>query len=357
MRFDGSPTGRGRAASAPVTDGSGASRRTGWLPFAAVRPDYELIQVNGRRLELTGCSQRVSPVGSICAVTYRAELRPTTREVLSHLVTPHAGVVSRSRIIGGASIDEYEAAGSGDAAWSMESATAAAAQLLGEQVHETGTGAVIDALRDDTLGLRIAEVITAVDGNPVRTASELRAELAGRHRAELTVSADGVSGGRDSRRVTLTRHADGAWGVRVVTAERRLSHGIAARFDLPGDLRGPSLGLSCALSIVDAFTGGRMAAAGTVVATGTVDLAGRVGAVGAIEYKARAAAAHADVRRFMLPAESIADVEAARRVLGGRVEVVAVTTLAEAVEILCGPGWRSVKTINRSADRRMGTVL
>jgi PDZ domain-containing protein len=327
------------------------SRRRGRLPVAAVRPDYELIQMNGARLQTPGF-ERPEPVGAVCAVSYRAELRPSTRELLSHLIDPQAAVVARSRLTGGRPVDEFEAAGLDESMWSLESATAAAATLLGEPVRELGRGAAVEALREDTVGLDCGDVIIAVNGRTVETAVTLRAALAGLDSAELTVlRGEEADQPGTLAKVAVARHPDGAWGIRVVTADRVLRHGIDAQFSLPDDLRGPSLGLACALSVVDAFTGGRMAAGGAVVATGTVDMAGRVGGVGAIEFKARAVRAHSHVRRFVIPAESGADVDDARRVLGGRAEVVAVATLAEAVEVLCGFSWRGRKTTLRSPDR------
>jgi PDZ domain-containing secreted protein len=351
MRFDA-----GQASwnlPAPLrTPAPSRQRRQGRLPVAAVRPDYELIAMNGSRLETPG-HERPAPAGSVCAVSYRAELRPSAWEVLSHLVDPHASVIARSRLTGGRPVDDFEAAGLDDSNWSLESATAAAAVVLGEPVREVGRGAVVEALREDTVSLRCADVIIAVNSQAVTTAVQLRAALAGLDTAQLTVLR-GCVGDQPGTllKTAVSRHSDGAWGIRVVTAGRVLRHGIDARFSLPEDLRGPSLGLACALSVVDAFTGGRIASGGTVVATGTVDLTGRIGAVGAIEFKARAVRAHPHVRRFLVPAESRADVEDARRVLAGRAEVVAVATLAEAVELLCGFSWRGKKNTRRSPDRQ-----
>lgn len=349
MRFEGDGGSWNHAAVPPVP---APRRRRGWLPLAAVRPDYDLIPLNGRRL-LTEGLHRVTPSGTICAVAYRAELRPSSKEVVTHLLDRDAAVLSRTRITGGLSVDEYEAAGERLSAWSMDSAVAAAASVLGRHVQESGSGAAVEAVRQDTLAVRAGDVIVAVDDRAVSTATEVRSALAGRNEVQLSILRDEAG---TPETVRLLRHDDGAWGMRVITAARVLQHGIAARFDLPEDLRGPSLGLACALSIIDAYTGGRLAGSGTVVATGTVDLAGRVGGVGAIEYKARAVRAHEHVRRFVVPAESAADVEDARRVLGGRVEVVAVTTLAEAVDLLGGLAWRSRRVGGRSADRGPSTV-
>jgi PDZ domain-containing protein len=354
MRFDGGPN---AWSATPVPPAVTPRRRSGWLPLAAVRPDYELIPMNGIRLDLNG-RQPATPAADICAVSYRAELRPSSKEVLSHLFTRHASVMARTRITGGRSVEDFEAAGAEEATWSLDSATAAAAALLGYQVRESGGGALVDAIRYDTVGVNIRDIVVAVNGQPVSTATGLRSALAGRKEVQLALLRTLPNGRPDApHTVRLARHPDGTWGLRVVTAARRLQHDLTAHFDLPEDLRGPSLGLACALSIVDAHSGGMLAAGGTVVATGTVDLAGRVGAVGAIEYKARAVRAHPHVRRFVVPAESAADVDDARRVLGGKVEVVAVTTLAEAVEVLHGPVRRSGKLVHRSADRWTGAAM
>jgi len=356
MRLDGGSN--AWSSHAPVSPPVLARReRSGRLPLAAVRPDYELIPVNGGRLTLNGRAAPAS-AGDICAVSYRAELRPSYREVLSHLFTRHASVVLRARITGGRSVDDYEAVGLEHTAWALDSATAAAAGLLGHQVREVGGGALVDAVRGDTVGVAEGDIVVAVDGRPVATAIELRSALAGQNAVELGLLRTLPDGHPDAPRTArLARHPDGTWGIRVVTAERRLEHGLRAEFDLPDDLRGPSLGLACALSIIDAGTGGSLATGGTVVATGTVDLAGRVGGVGAIDYKAWAVRSHPHVRRFLVPAEVPADVEDARRVLGGRVEVVAVTTLAEAVKVLHRPSRRSGNPIHRSADRWTGAAM
>lgn len=351
MRFEGgAPSGSPVSVLRSTPAASPRRARRGWLPFAAVRPDYDLIPLNGRRLVTEGLT-RMTPLGSICSVAFRAELRPSSREVVQHIFDRDASVMTRGRLTGGLSAHDYEQAGDEIAAWSMDSAIAAAATLLGRHVQESGSGAMVEAVRRDAGPIEADDVIVAVDGHPVRTATDVRAALAGRDVVRMTLVRDG-----SERSETISRLADGQWGIRVVTASRVLQHGIAARFDLPDDVRGPSLGLACALSIIDAYSGGRLAGSGTIVATGTVDLAGRVGGVGAIEYKARAVRAHPHVRRFVVPAEFPEDVEDARRVLGGRVEVVAVTTLSEAVDLLAGPSWRSRKAGLRSADRRPGTV-
>jgi PDZ domain-containing secreted protein len=312
------------------------ARRTSGLRVAAVRPDWDLLALNGSLLHTPG-HQRSQPAGSIAGVSCRAELRPSAREVLSHLVDRNGSLVSLSRLTGGRSVEDFEAAGENDAAWSMDSAIGAAASFLGRPVQEIGFGAVVESVREGTAALLCADIITAVDGEGIGTALALQAALFGRWSARLTVERP-VSGDRETRTITVpvSCHPDGTWGIRVVTAGRVVEHSLIAGFNLPDDLRGPSLGLACALSVIDAFTGGQLGADGDVVATGTVDLAGRVGGVGAMVFKARAVRAHSQIRRFLVPADPMSDVDDARRIVAGRAEVVAVSTLAEAVQVLGG---------------------
>jgi PDZ domain-containing protein len=255
--------------------------------------------------------------------------------VLVHLLDLRSKVLPRRRITQGMPVEEFEAAGSVQTAHSLESAIAAAARHLGGAVVETGGGARLIDVRPDTGGVQSGDLVVGVDGTAINTARELEAALAERNTAAVDVLADPFpAAGLAQRTVTLARHDDGKWGLRAVTSARAVRHECRAEFDLPADVRGPSLGLACALAVVDAYTDGRLAAGGHVVATGTVDLTGRVGSVGGIEHKARAAAAHPQVRRFLLPAEVDEDVRVARRVLDGRAEVVPVSTLADAVAAL-----------------------
>jgi PDZ domain-containing secreted protein len=304
------------------------------LRLAVVRPDWELLPLNGTRLSTPGHA-RPDVAAPISAVSFRAELRPTTQEVLQHLLDPAGSVVARSRLTAGHSPDEFEAEGAEHSNWSMASAVAAAARFLGRPIHESGCGALVQAVRDDVAGLFCGDIVTAVDGRPVDTAASLRAALLDRYVASLTVTREVATGaGPRVHDVRIPRRLDATWGIRVATAGRVLRHGIDAQFRLPDDLRGPSLGLACALSVVDAFTDGQLAAGGPIVATGTVDLDGHVGAVGAIEFKARSVRAQSDVSRFLVPADPSCDVRAATRILAGNTQVVAVSTLAEAVQLL-----------------------
>lgn len=97
---------------------------------------------------------------------------------------------------------------------------------------------------------------------------------------------------------------------------------------------GPSAGLALSLSILDVLTDGELTGGIEVATTGTIDVLGNVGPIGGVEQKAHAVR-RAGIDLFLVPE---ADFEAAVSAAGDDLEVVAVATFAEAVEVLAERG-------------------
>lgn len=112
---------------------------------------------------------------------------------------------------------------------------------------------------------------------------------------------------------------------------------VALPFDVEidtGQIGGPSAGLAFTLVLIDELTPGSLTGAVPVAVTGTIELDGSVGMVGGIAQKA-AAAARAGARVLLVPAaQSEADLDAARLAGGPDLEVIAVASLDEALEVL-----------------------
>ena len=95
------------------------------------------------------------------------------------------------------------------------------------------------------------------------------------------------------------------------------------------NIGGPSAGLAFALTIADALTKEDLTRGHRVAVTGTIDLNGNVGLVGGVEFKVRAAEREgADI--FLVPKDEVAQASS----VGGDVEVIGVSTLAEAIAAL-----------------------
>jgi PDZ domain-containing protein len=93
---------------------------------------------------------------------------------------------------------------------------------------------------------------------------------------------------------------------------------------------GPSAGLAFTLAVLDVLTPGELTGGHRVAVTGTMALDGTVGPVGGGLQKA-VAVRNAGYDAFLVPSDELEEVEA---VIGDDLRVIAVDTLAEALEAL-----------------------
>lgn len=214
-------------------------------------------------------------------------------------------------------------------------ATAVALDRLGYEVGIIGEGVAVRRV-DDGPALAILEpsdVITAVDGEPVKVVEDLLAALGRRSpgdRVRLQVDRQGTV-------IELSAVLDppAAAGGRP-----RLGIEVATyklRFDLPVDVEieseaiaGPSGGLMFTLGIMDALNAEDLTHGKEIAGTGEIRLDGSVGAIGGVHQKVLAArAAGADV--VLVPDENLAEAQSAAH---DEIEVVAVSNIDEALDFL-----------------------
>ncbi|HET7127761.1 MAG TPA: PDZ domain-containing protein [Gaiellaceae bacterium] len=216
---------------------------------------------------------------------------------------------------------------------SQQVAAAVALRAAGKKVVTTPIGAKIDAIveRSPSVGkLEADDIITAVDGAPVKTRDDLINAMA-RHAPGETVS-------------FTIRRANGSRVVRIRTAREpktgRAIVGIvpetAVDIHLPidvrinaGDVGGPSAGLAFALDILEEL--GRNVVHGhKIAATGEILPDGSVGPIGGIKQKTIGARdAHVDA--FLVPAGDNA--RDARRYAHG-LRIIAVKSFPQALRAL-----------------------
>ena len=99
-----------------------------------------------------------------------------------------------------------------------------------------------------------------------------------------------------------------------------------------GGVAGPSAGLVIALAVADLASPDDLAAGRRVAVTGTIEPGGAIGEVGGMDEKVAAAVA-ADADLLLVPPGVAAE---ATDLAEGRVPVVGVSTLAEAIDVLAG---------------------
>lgn len=213
---------------------------------------------------------------------------------------------------------------------SQHEATAAALQELG---YDTGAEVeVVSIVEGSAADGRIEEgdIITAVDGEVVTSAADLRATVqeSEGQAIELTVLRDG-----EELPITLRPRLE------EVDDEETWLIGISftTEYDFPIDVTiqidsvgGPSAGMMFALGIIDELTPGELTGGENIAGTGTIDATGAVGAIGGIRqklYGARDAGAN-----FFLAPEANCD-EVVGHVPDG-LQVVRTATLEESLDAL-----------------------
>lgn len=108
---------------------------------------------------------------------------------------------------------------------------------------------------------------------------------------------------------------------------------------LPGDVRGPSASLAGALASADQALGGAISTGRVIAVTGAVEPGGYVAPIAGLEQKIQAAL---DAEADLLVVPELENLRTAEELLGGRIPVVGVASVADAIETLspgtCGGG-------------------
>lgn len=196
----------------------------------------------------------------------------------------------------------------------------------GAQVSEVQAGSPSEGV------LRKADILVAVNGEPVTTAQEatsaIRAYPSGTPINAEVVASDGT---KRTETITTGRREDGTsfLGLLISTKDPRVDSPFLVQIqDTP--FGGPSAGLAFTLSLLDNLTPGELTGGKTVAATGTIESDGRVGPVGGVEQKTHTIN-DSDAKLFLVPSMEF---EEAERIADDDVKVVAVDTLDQALEAL-----------------------
>ena len=104
-----------------------------------------------------------------------------------------------------------------------------------------------------------------------------------------------------------------------------------------GSIGGPSAGLAFTLTVIDGLSDGELTGGRRVAVTGTIDLDGSVGAIGGLTQKA-SAVEQAGVELLLVPTRQSDEQIAAARAAAPDLEIVAVATLDEAIDVLVAFG-------------------
>ncbi|MDX6310296.1 MAG: Lon-like protease [Nocardioidaceae bacterium] len=196
--------------------------------------------------------------------------------------------------------------------------------------------------------LHVGDVIGSVDAKPTKTLAELYAAIRAvppRSPVTLRLLRSGTA-----RTVTITTRPnpkDPSQSQVGFIPELGYDPPFKVDISLGQDIGGPSAGLMFSLAIYDKITPGSLTGGRFIAGTGTIDATGQVGEIGGIQQKI--AGAYDDgARYFLVPAGNCT--EAASSSLAGKVELIKVSTLDQAVQAL-----KALDAGNASAFTRCGS--
>lgn len=209
---------------------------------------------------------------------------------------------------------------------SQTSAETAALRELGFPVQVT-IGTIV-ANSPASAALKVGDVITSVDGQPVTSAQKL-SELIRAKPTGTALEIGYTRGGKPATASIKSAAAEDGQPRIGVAVEQKQPHPFTLEIDLD-EIGGPSAGLMFALGIIDKLEPADLTGGMILAGTGTIDDEGRVGPIGGVPQKLVAAKA-AKATAFLTPADNCA--EAAANAVPG-LKLVKVGTLDEALAAL-----------------------
>jgi Lon-like protease len=313
------------------------------VPYYAFSPGnlYDTSEL----VTVTGPSAEADPDGQLMLTTISvSQNRLTAWGAFIGWLDPSISVYEEVRVVGDQDRATVRQANLQRMTSSQDVATFVALEELGYDVVLTGTGAFIAAVQPGSAAdgaLEPGDTVVAIDGQPVEVASDLVdviAAAAPGDTVEMTVESP-TSDERTPVEVELGANPDDPeaplLGVQVQTRDGAFipPDGIDVEFTDRG-IGGPSAGLVFTLTIIDDLSPGDLTGGATFAVTGEMSPDGAVGPIGGIEQKV-VTVRRAGVDVFIIPSGLPAhEMDAARRQAGGEVELIEVSTLDEALEVL-----------------------
>jgi PDZ domain-containing protein len=277
------------------------------------------------------------------AFTTVSQRETTLAEALRGWIDPDIEVVPTKVVRGDQSAEENQRYNAQLMDTSKLAAATVALRRLGHQVDIITSGTVVRQLLPGSpaeAALKLDDVIVDVDGQAVDHMDELRDLLQpGGPGAAHTLTVERPAGSTTHVDVPITTSAapeDPTRAVIGIVPEERIVD-FTFPFDVgieSGSVGGPSAGLAFTLAILDVLTPGELTGGHKVAVTGTIAFDGTVGPVGGGVQKA-VAVRNAGYEAFLVPSDEYAVVNAK---VGGDLRVIAVDTLAEALDALASLG-------------------
>lgn len=330
--------------SAPVVSDQDSCRSVGGGSFALPggKPCVRIVLPSGKGADLDGSIMMVDVlVGQATPVDFLL-----WKLGLLHQLRDGTVLVPSSQYLGTTPPSQVACQGNQQMVSATEAARVVALRRLGYTVGQNDQGAQIFQVGPrtpaDAAGVKCNDLITAVDGHPIHSSTDLvnaLHALSPGDTAHLTVQRTPQNGHAETLQLTARLSGTPAEGNQPavpsraflgVVSQTRTSFTYPFNLDVQvGNIGGPSAGLALTLGIMDSLTGGTLTGGLHIAATGTMDLQENVGDVGGVAQKA-VAVRRAGAQVFFVPVQELATA----RSEAGSMKVYAVSTLTQALDIL-----------------------
>ena len=288
--------------------------------------DKEAITVTGATTYPTTGQLRMTTV----SVTAPTAVLSLPEVLISYWITTRA-VLPRDVIYQqGVSADEVNAEGSRLMLASQEIATVAGLRAAGVEVQKLPMVTAVQQSGPAAGILQAGDLITEVDGVPVKTTQDVADAVVDRHVGTKVVFT-ALRNGKLAKQTVTTRSTsakpnDPAVGISLDVGYRYVPQ---VSFGIDEAVGGSSAGLMFALAIYDRLSAADLASGRVIAGTGTVTADGVVGPIGGVQEKL-AAASRDQATVFLLPKENCSGVRQAPAGL----RLVSVSTVSEAIAAL-----------------------
>ena len=300
-------------------------------------------------VQISGAKTYKSP-GEVLFLTVAVSRgRPNVWRYLAAELDDDSQVVGEDNFLQGQSRDKVNKENVVAMDDSQLAAKKVALEQLGYKVSATGEGAIVVQVIDGSPAdgkLKVGDVITAIDGEPVQLADEVGPIVRGKPVGTTFAFTVTRAGKTRTEPITTVAGTTGELrgkpqvGIAPVTKDLKLDFPVDVTID-PGPVSGPSAGLAFTLTIIDELTPGSLTGGQKVAVTGTMDLRGNVGEVGGVPQKT-AAALDAGAKLFLVPT---AEVKQARARAGDDATVIGVDTIDQALRALRKHGGAPVQKV------------
>jgi PDZ domain-containing protein len=306
------------------------------VPYVAVSPGSaspteNLVTVNG--------VDSYPADGDILFTTVRIKTRLQLWRAIQGWLDPATDVRPEEQILGDRSATENRQFNLALMDDSKITAVRVALEHLGYEV--TSNGVLLVDIADGTdaaTKLAAGDVVTRIDDLPVADTDDLREGITAHQPGDtVRIHLDPPADGGDPRDVDVVLGSQPDDPTMPLLGVQIQDYNVEFPIDVSidsGGVGGPSAGLAFTLAILDVLTPGELTGGVEVAVTGTINADGTVGPVGGVTQKTEAVNREG-AELFMVPTEEYADAVAQA---DDDLQVVAVDTLDDALEVLAGLG-------------------